>query len=153
MTSADTITIVIGLTSSLKTGIKRHTAGDEERCALDVSGLITGQPNRSAPDFLRLGDSLVWYELEQFIVMLGCIPGLHVDWGADRSWRDRVHADPIRRDFLGDAFHHQNHAAFGRSVVHVTGPRDDFVHRADANNLSGAARDLRTHAAALELAD
>ena len=121
------IAIVTILTSSLEAGIKRHTAVDEQRCALDVIGLITRQPNCGAPDFLRFADPLVRNQLEQFVVMLGRVPGLHVNWCADRARCNRVHTDPIRRDFLGDAFHHQHHAAFGRSVIHVTSPRDHFV--------------------------
>ena len=66
ITRADKIAIVIILTSSLEAGIKRHTAVDEERCTLDAIGLIAGQPDRSAPDFLRLADALVGDQFEQF---------------------------------------------------------------------------------------
>src|SRR6266540_2188412 len=79
--------------------------------------------------------------------MLRRVPGLHINWCADCTRRDRVHANPIRRDFLRDAFHHQHHTAFRRSVIHVTGPWDDFMNGADANDLAGAARDFRPDAA------
>jgi len=85
ITRADKIAIVIILTSSLEAGIKRHTAVDEERCALHVIGLIAGQPDRSAPDFLRLADALVGDQFEQFVVVLGRVPSLHVNRCPDRA--------------------------------------------------------------------
>jgi hypothetical protein len=65
--------------------IKRHAAIDEERFALDVIRLVAGQPHRGTPDFLRFADALVRDQFEQFIVVLGCVPGLHIDRSADRA--------------------------------------------------------------------
>src|SRR5215470_720921 len=79
ITRADKIAIVSILTSSLESGIERHAAIDEERRTLNVIGLVARQPDCGSPNFLRLPDSLVRDELKQFIVMLGCIPGLHVN--------------------------------------------------------------------------
>ena len=40
---------------------------------------------------------------------------------------------------------------FGRRVVHVAGPRNHFVDRADAENLSGGTGNILLYATALEL--
>src|SRR5207237_7548810 len=98
MTSAATITIVMGLTSSLEAGIKRHAAVDEQRCALDIVGLIARQPDSGTPDFLGFANPLVRNQFEQFVVMLRRIPGLHINRCPDRAWRDRIHTDAIGRD-------------------------------------------------------
>src|SRR6185295_19138703 len=44
------------------------------------------------------------------------------------------------------------HAALRRGVVHVARPGDYLVHGADADDLARAARHLRTHTSAFELA-
>src|SRR5262249_38955506 len=91
-TSADTIRMSIILSSCLEPGVKRHAAIDEQGCALDVIGFIARKPNRGAADLLRLADALIWNQFQQFIVMLGRVPGLHVDRCANGTRRDRVHA-------------------------------------------------------------
>src|SRR5438132_4234740 len=85
--------------------------------------------------------------------MLRRVPRLHVDRSANRARRNRVHANPKRSNFLGDAFHHQHHATFGRSIIHMTSPWDDFVHRADANDFAGTTRDLWPDSTAFEFAN
>src|SRR6266480_3886074 len=127
ITSADTIAIVIDLTSSLEAGIKCHTAVHEERRSLNVIRLIAREPNGGAPDLFRFADAFVWNQLKQLGVVLGRVPGLHVDRCADRTRRDGVHTNPEWRDFLSYAFHHQHYAAFGGRVIHVTCPRNHFM--------------------------
>src|SRR6266487_5944685 len=111
ITSADTIAIVIDLASCLEAGIERHTAVHEERRSLDVIRLIARQPYGGAADLFRFTDAFVRNQLEQLGVVLGRVPGLHVDRCADRTRRDGIYANPEWRDFLSYAFHHQHHAA------------------------------------------
>jgi len=64
ITRADKIAIVSILTSSLEAGIKRHAAIDEQRCTLDVIGLVARQPDCGTPNFLWFADTLVGDEFE-----------------------------------------------------------------------------------------
>src|SRR5207247_10893323 len=84
---------------------------------------------------------------------LAVAPVFHVDGLAASARTNRIHADAMRRDFLPDALHHQHHTTLARGIIHVTGPRDDFVNAAHANNFSGGATDLLADAAPLEFAD
>src|SRR5438876_5066089 len=88
ITRADKIAIVTILTSSLEARIKRHAAIDEQRCTLDIIGLVTGQPDGSTANFLRFADSLVGDQFEQFVVVLGRVPSLHVNRCPDRARRN-----------------------------------------------------------------
>src|ERR671918_1482500 len=131
--------------------VQRHAAVDEDAGAGDVVGLVGGEPGDHPADVLDLANALVGHELHQLGIGLGRVPGGGVDRGADRARAHAVDPDAMRGDLLGDRLHHQHHAALGRGVVDVTGPRDHLVHRADADDLAGGAGDLGPHAAALEL--
>src|SRR5262249_13658270 len=72
-----------GLASGFEPGIKRHAAVDKKRGALDVIGLVARQPNRGTTDLFRFADALVGNQLEQVGVMLGRVPGLHVNRGTN----------------------------------------------------------------------
>src|SRR5260221_7632902 len=128
--------------SSLKAGIKRHAAVHENARAVDVIGIVAGEPHGGATDVVRLADAFVGNELHQFAIGFGRAPGFHVDGRADHTGTNRVHADAMRCDFLRDALHHQHNPALARSVVDVTGPRNDFVNAAHANDFPGGATDL-----------
>src|SRR5919106_1294399 len=141
------------LPPGLEARIECHPAVDEDAGAGDVIGLIRGQPRDHAADVLDLADPLVRHELHEVGIGLGRAPGGGVDRRADRARAHAVDPDAVRRDLLGDRLHHQHHAAFGGRVIDVARPRDDLVHRADADDLAGGAGDLGAHAAALELLD
>src|SRR5678816_152934 len=72
------------LASGLEAGVQRHTAIDEQADARDVVRVVGREPHRRATDLLRLADTLVRDELQQLVIRPGCIPGLHIDWRADR---------------------------------------------------------------------
>src|SRR5262249_30478002 len=93
ITKAAIIAIVTSLTSRLKSAIQRHPAIHEQLCALDVIRLVACQPSRDAPNLFRLADTLVWNQLEQFVVMLGRVPGLHVNRCANCARGNRVHTN------------------------------------------------------------
>src|SRR5205823_7449533 len=114
MTSVSANTVIISLNLPSRSRDKASYRRLEERRSLDVIRLIARQPYGGAPDLFRFTDAFVRNQLEQLGVMLGRVPGLHVNRCADRARCDGVHTNPEWRDFLGYAFHHQHHAAFRR---------------------------------------
>src|SRR6185295_11349601 len=122
------------LAASFKAGIERHSAVHENARAVDIIGVVARQPHNGAANIVRFADTFVGNQLHQFAIGLRCAPGLHVDRRADRAGTDRVHANALRRDFLRDAFHHEHYSAFAGGIVDVTGPRDDLVDTAHAND-------------------
>src|SRR5688572_13211395 len=49
----------VSLTASFKAGIKRHAAVHENARAVDVIGIVAGEPHSGAADVVRLADALV----------------------------------------------------------------------------------------------
>src|SRR6266545_1655212 len=121
----------------LEAGIEGHAAVDVDAGAGDVVRVIGGEPDGGAGDVVDLADALVRHQLHQLGVGLDRAPRLHIDRRADGAGADGVDADAPGGDFLGDALHHQRDPALRCRVVDVSGPRDDVVHRADADDLAG----------------
>src|SRR5262249_27758703 len=139
------------LSVRLESGIKGHAAVDEQGRPVDVIRVVRRKPHRGAADVLRLADPAIRDELEELPQRLRRAPRVLVDRRADRAGRDAVHADAEWRNLLGDGLHHHHHAAFGRGIVHVPGPRDDLVHRADADDLAQRPRYVGAAPAPAEL--
>src|SRR5882672_2452156 len=139
-------------TTRLEARVQGHTAVHKKTDAVYVVCVIGGEPHGRAADLVSLADPLVRNELHQLTVSLRCIPRFHVDGRAYGSGADRVHPDAIGSHLLRDAFHHEHHTALGRRVIDMARPRNDFVHRADAENLAGRARNVGFDATASEFA-
>jgi predicted pyridoxine 5'-phosphate oxidase superfamily flavin-nucleotide-binding protein len=120
---------------------------------VDIVGIVAGEPDGGAADVFGLADALVRDELHEFAVSFGCSPCFHVDRGPYCSRSHAVDANAIGGHFLGDAFHHQHHASFTGGIVDMTGPGDDFVDAAHANDFSGSAGDILANATPFEFAD
>jgi len=64
------------LTARCKTRMKRHTSIDDQTDAVDVIGIIRGQPHCGAGDVFRLADSFIRYQFHKLIIGLLRLPGL-----------------------------------------------------------------------------
>src|SRR5471030_962162 len=129
-----------GLTIVRKARIQRHAAVHEQGCANHIVAVVRSQPDRRPADILALANPAVGHELEQRLQRFGVVPRRLVDRRADSARCDRIYADPVRRDFLRERFHHHLDAALRRRVVDMPGPRNHFVHRAHADDLAQRLR-------------
>ena len=74
-----------------------HAAVDEQGLAIDVVGIVGGEPHRGLADIDRLADPLVGDQLQQRFQRLGRLPRRTIDRGGDGARSDRVDADFLRR--------------------------------------------------------
>src|SRR5262245_43550673 len=120
---------------------------------MDVIRIVTREPHGRATDVIRLADAFVRDELHQFAIRFWRAPGFHVDWRPHGSRANRIHTNAIRRDLLGNAFHHEHHAAFAGRIIHMTGPGNDLVNTAHADDFAGCTANFFANATTLEFAN
>ena len=90
--------------------------------AVDIVGVVGGQPNGGTADIVGLADPLVGHQLHQFGIRLGRAPCVHIDRCPNGTRRDGVDADTPSRHLQGNRLHHQHHAVLRRRIIDVSGP-------------------------------